>query len=230
MPDTEISIATDDVVGGCPRCESLPRGSRGSGRLYPWAPLGHTMTKVRRYLAANSLVPEKAAGGGLVVAVGGAGPRECISGLAGEVLTGTELGETRALFKPAGEELEVVDIPRVEPLARLAGLGRSEWLLDLLSGNRLTCHFQPIVSVRNPGEIYAQECFLRGVGEDGAPIPLGSLLGATRESGMRFQTDLAARRTAILEAAARGIGTNLFVNFTPPPPPSTIPSSACARP
>lgn len=32
---------------------------------------------------------------------------------------------------------------------------------------------------------------------------------------MLFQTDLAARRTAILEAAARGIGTNLFVNFTP---------------
>lgn len=149
------------------------------------------------------------------MAVGGAGPREYVSGLAGEVLTDTELGETRALFKPVGEELEVADIPRVDPLARLAGLGRSEWLLDLLSRNRLTCHFQPIVPARKPGEVYAQECLLRGVGEDGALISPGSILGAARESGMLFQTDLAARRAAILEAAARGIDTNLFVNFTP---------------
>lgn len=216
MPDTEKSTAAGKATGGgCARCEGLPREPRGSGTLYLWTPLGHTATKVRRYLEARRFAPEKATGGGVAVPVGEDGLRGLLSGLSGEALTGTELGETRSLFKPDGEELEVADIPRVEPLARLASLGRSEWLLALLSGGRLTCHFQPIVSARQPAEVYAQECLLRGVGEDGAEIPPSSIFEAARESGLLFQTDLAARRAAILTAAARGVGTNVFVNFTP---------------
>lgn len=183
--------------------------------LYLWAPMGHTLAKTRRYLEGSGLEPAAAAGGGLAAAIGEGSLRELLSGLSGEALTGTELAETRVLFKPDGEALDLADIPRVAPLGELAGLGRSGWLLDLLSAERLTSHFQPIVAARSPGEVYAQECLLRGVDENGAVIPPGSILQAARESGLLFQTDLAARRAAIRAAAARGLRTRIFVNFTP---------------
>ena len=201
--------------GGCPRCERLPERLRGSGRLYLWTPLGHTLSKVRGYLGKSGLSPEKAAGGGLAVEVGEGRLQGLLSGLAGETLTGTELAETRSLFKPGGGELEVADIPLVDSLGRLAGLGRSGWLLDLLSEERLTSHFQPIVPARSTAEIYAQEALLRGLDEEGGLIPPSSIFEAARECGMLFQTDLAARRTAIREAVSHGLGANLFINFTP---------------
>jgi EAL domain-containing protein (putative c-di-GMP-specific phosphodiesterase class I) len=200
--------------GGCPNCERLPERPGSSGMLYLWSPLGHTLGKVRRHLSQSGLRPESAAGGGLSVSVGD-GARDLLSSLSEDTLTGTELGETRALFKSGGGELEVSDIPRVAPLGRLAGLGRSEWLLDLLAEERLTVHFQPIVSAGAPDEVYARECLLRGLGEDGSTIPPGQIFDAARDCGALFQTDLAARRAAIREAAAHGLTANLFVNFTP---------------
>lgn len=188
---------------------------RGSGRLYLWAPLGHTLTKVRGYLDETGLTPEKAAGDGLAVPVEEGRLQGLLSGLAGETLTGTELAETRSLYKPGGGNLDVADIPLVDSLGRLAGLGCSEWLLDVLSEERLTSHFQPIVPARSTGEIYAQEALLRGLDEEGDLIPPSSIFGAARECGMLFQTDLAARRTAIREAVSHGLGANLFINFTP---------------
>lgn len=203
--------------GGCPNCESLPGRPGDSGTLYLWPPLGHTLGKVRRCLSQSGLRPESAAGGGLMVCIGD-GAREIISALSEDTLTGAELGDTRALFKSGGgerENLEVADIARTASLERLAGLGRSEWLLDLLAEDRLTVHFQPIVPAGSPDQVYAQECLLRGVAEDGSTIPPFSIFEAAGECGVTFQTDLAARRTAIREASANGVKSNLFVNFTP---------------
>ncbi|WP_084709434.1 EAL domain-containing protein [Rubrobacter aplysinae] len=211
------TCANNDVReggGGCPNCGSLPERPGGSGTLYLWPPLGHTLGKVRSHLRRSGLRPESAAGGGLMVSIG-EGARDLLSALSEDTLTGAELGETRALFKSGGGELEVADIARTESLGRLAGLGRSEWLLDVLAEERLTVHFQPIVPADSPEEVYAQECLLRGIDEDGSTIPPGRIFAAAGRCGVLFQTDLAARRAAIREASANGVESNLFVNFTP---------------
>lgn len=214
MTERETCAGRGRNNGGCPNCEKLPEKPHSSGTLYLWTPLGHTLGKVQRRLRQSGLCPEGAAGGGLAVAVED-GARDLLSALSEDTLTGVELGETRALFKSGGGELEVADIPRAVSLERLSGLGRSEWLLDLLADDRLTVHFQPIVPAGSPDQVYAQECLLRGIGEDGSTIPPGSIFEAAVECGVLFQTDLAARRAAIREATAHGLGTNLFINFTP---------------
>jgi EAL domain-containing protein (putative c-di-GMP-specific phosphodiesterase class I) len=138
-----------------------------------------------------------------------------LSELSGEMLTSRELADTRALFKSGDEEPTADDIPEVRSLKQLATLDRSGWLLDLLSEGRLTSVFQPIVRVEDTSEVFAQECLLRGVDRGGGFIPPQPILDAARDCGMLFQADLAARHTAIHEAADHGIGDNLFVNFSP---------------
>jgi EAL domain-containing protein (putative c-di-GMP-specific phosphodiesterase class I) len=85
----------------------------------------------------------------------------------------------------------------------------------MLSEGRLTSHFQPIVRVEAPKEIYAQECLLRGISVDGDIISPGSIFEAARDNDMLFQVDLAARLAAVRQAVRHGIEDNLFVNFTP---------------
>ena len=131
------------------------------------------------------------------------------------MLTGTEVGNTWALFKLDAYELTLSDIPRAQLLRELSAVSRSGWLLDMLSEERLTSHFQPIVWVEDATEVYAQACLLRGISVDDVLIPPGRIFEASKESGMLFQADLAARLTAVREAVRHGIESNLFINFTP---------------
>ena len=85
----------------------------------------------------------------------------------------------------------------------------------MLSEERLTSHFQPIIRVEAATEVYAQKCLLRGISVDDVLIPPGWIFEASKESGMLFQADLAARLTAVREAVRHGIESNLFINFTP---------------
>lgn len=130
-----------------------------------------------------------------------------------EALTNREMEDTRALFKPGVEGLSVSDIPRSRSLKQLTALGGSGWLIDMLSEGRLTSHFQPIVRVDAPGEVYAQECLLRGLGADGDLVSPGPIFEAARDNDMLFQVDLAARLAAIREAVRHGIEDTLFINF-----------------
>ncbi|MBA2442814.1 MAG: EAL domain-containing protein, partial [Rubrobacter sp.] len=201
--------------GGCSRCESSPEVPAGPGTLYLWAPLGHTAGKVRRYLKGSGRGYRSAAGGGVALRLEDGSMTRLLSELSGEMLTSRELADTRALFKSGDEEPTADDIPEVRSLKQLATLDRSGWLLDLLSEGRLTSVFQPIVRVEDTSEVFAQECLLRGVDRGGGFIPPQPILDAARDCGMLFQADLAARHTAIHEAADHGIGDNLFVNFSP---------------
>ena len=69
------------------------------------------------------------------------------------MLTGTEVGNTWALFKLDAYELTLSDIPRAQLLRELSAVSRSGWLLDMLSEERLTSHFQPIVWVEDATEV-----------------------------------------------------------------------------
>ncbi|HMS03257.1 MAG TPA: EAL domain-containing protein, partial [Gemmatimonadaceae bacterium] len=102
-----------------------------------------------------------------------------------------------------------------EPLSRLVARVRSGWLLDVLADQRLVTHFQPIVYAASPQRVYGHEALLRGRTNAGELIPPARLFETARDSGLLFQLDLAARRSAIESAARHGMDGALFVNFAP---------------
>ena len=211
----------------CSRCEVLPEKLVGPGRLHLWPPLGHTLGKAYKHLRAQGWFCETPEDRSIVVRLDEDRLSDLFAVLS-EALTNREVEDTRALFKPGVEGLTVSDIPRARSLRHLATLGGSGWLIDMLSEGRLTSHFQPIVYVDAPEEVYAQECLPRGIGTDGRVVSPAPIFEAARENDMLFQLDLAARLSAVREAVRHGTENNLFINFTP----TSVydPSFVCVRP
>lgn len=203
-----------DQGAGCSRCTTLSEELLGPGRLHLWPPLGHTLNKTHLRLSSRGWDCQKTEDRAVVVKLDEDRLSDLFASLS-EVLTNREMEDTRALFKPYPDELSTSDIPRARSLSQLSYLGRSGWLLDMLSEERLTSFFQPIVRADAPGEIFAQECLLRGIDRKGDFVLPDQIFEAARKCDMLFQTDLAARLTAIREALRHEIESNLFVNFTP---------------
>ncbi len=130
-------------------------------------------------------------------------------------LSTVERADTRALLCASGRSPVADDVARVEPLARLVVRAQSGWLLAMLTERRLTSHFQPIVHAADPTRLYGHEALLRGVMPDGALLSPARLFESARDAGLLFQLDLAARRSAIAQAASHGLQGALFVNFAP---------------
>lgn len=200
--------------GQCSRCEVLPDISDGGGELHLWLPLEHTLGKTYKHLRAGGWDCGAAEDHCLIVRLDGDRTDALLADLS-EILTSRELEDTKALHKPGGDEPSAEDIPRVKSLKRLVEIGRSGWLLDMISEGRLTSHFQPIVMAEDPSEVFGQEALLRGIDEEGGLISPGRIFGAAKKCGVLFQMDLAARRTAIREAAWHKLEDKLFINFTP---------------
>lgn len=179
-----------------------------------WLPLEHTLGKTYKHLRAGGWDCETAEGHCLAIRLDGDYAEPLLADLS-EVLTSRELEDTKALHKPGGEKPSAEDIPSVKSLKRLVEIGRSGWLLDMISEGRLTSHFQPIVRAEDPSEIFGQEALLRGLDDEGGLISPGRIFGAAKKCGVLFQIDLAARRTAIQEAVRHKIEDKLFINFTP---------------
>jgi EAL domain-containing protein (putative c-di-GMP-specific phosphodiesterase class I) len=196
-------------------CGPLPEKTSGSGRVYLWLPSSHSVKKLHGYLRdsgwSHQIDKEDRC---ILVRLDGEGLDSLFDSLS-RLLTIREFEDAKALFKPGSEELSMRDFPRVWPLRRLTALGRVGWLRDMLSEERLTSFFQPIVWSREPTKIYAHECLLRGIETDGSLVAPAYILGLARDSGTIFPTDLAACKTAIREAARLNVKGNLFVNFTP---------------
>lgn len=210
-------IALTTVVGSapCPRCEGLPDAPAGAGELYLWVPLGHTLGKALGAIRAAGSAYERLGDGRSVrVTLAESELAPLIAQLAA-TLGGEELRDTQTLFTDDPTIPPLSAFPLVMPLARFIGQVQSGWLLDLLREGRLTARFQPIVHAAEPARPFAHEALLRGVADDGALIGAGPLLDAGREAGLLFQLDLLARKTAIQEAAGRGIGGKWFINFNP---------------
>lgn len=199
----------------CHRCESLPELPRGPGQLFLWPPLGHSLGKVARYLTDTSR-PHRidAEAGCVVVRVEDTGLEALASGLM-EVLSPEEARATRALFKPGEQEPQLKDFAQVGPLPQLLTTLKAQWLVDMLAEQRLTSFFQPIVQAKDTSRIFAYEALLRGRERDGSLVSPGRMLELARGADMLFQLDLAARLSAVREAARLGLATPIFINFTP---------------
>jgi EAL domain-containing protein (putative c-di-GMP-specific phosphodiesterase class I) len=196
-------------------CGALLDKTAGPGRLYLWLPSRHSVKELHDYLRAGGWSYQISKEDRCVlVHLDGEDVSNLFGGLS-RLLTATEYEDTKALFKPGSEQLSVKDFPKIRALRRLVALGWAGWLLDMLSEQRLTSFFQPIVWADEPTKIYAHECLLRGIETDGSLIDPIYILGLARDSGMISQVDLAARKTAVREAARLNVKSNLFVNFTP---------------
>ncbi len=186
----------------------------GPGKLHLWLPLDHTLAKTYRHLRGAGWECEATRDHCVVVHLNG----QRLSDLVSLSLRGAHRHGGRrhpGPFKLGADELTLSDIPRVQSLGKLSALARSGWLLDMLSQERLTSHFQPIVWAEDTTKVYAQECLLRGIGPDGALVSPGRMFETAKEAGTLFQTDLAARLAAVREVVRHGIESNLFINFTP---------------
>lgn len=199
----------------CPRCERLPTPPTGSGRLWLWPPLGHSLGKISRHLAATGhAATTRGANGWLSVDLTADTITPVVTGLA-EALDSAEAEATRALYKTGFDVPDLGEIGEISSLAALAARLNAGWLVDLLAQSRLTTHFQPIFAAADPARVVAHECLLRGLEADGAIIPPGRLFGAAGAADLLFQLDRAARTTAIHTARQAGVDSLLFINFTP---------------
>ena len=209
----EVRVGTP----GCQRCEVLPLPIRGPGTLLLSLPHTYTLGKVLAFLVDSPWVHSEREGTvSIAVPQGSLAP--LLSPLM-ERLSSVEARDTRATFQPAGQPARPADAFAIDALPEFVARVRSDWLLDILRGRRLQTVFQPLVRTRWPGdgdgwEVYGHECLLRAEGEDGPVMP-GPMIEAARAAGLVFQLDLAARRAAIMGAAAHGLSGKVFINFTP---------------
>lgn len=195
---------------GCSRCETLPAAPEGEGRLYVWFPDRETRRRAALHLAEHG--PRTLDGDGLVVRVDGRHAMPLAESLSAAL---APRDGVRLLWMAGDREPSLDDFPRVVPLQQFLDVRRSDWLLHVLSGRRLTSHFQPIVAAADTSQVFGHEALLRGLDAEARPIAPGSLLAAARAADLLFQLDLAARQSAIREAARHGLAGRLFINFTP---------------
>jgi EAL domain-containing protein (putative c-di-GMP-specific phosphodiesterase class I) len=87
--------------------------------------------------------------------------------------------------------------------------------VELIAQRRLTTMFQPIVSVKDPLEVFAYECLLRGQDDQNQLISPQVLFDAARRGKLLFHLDRAARLRHIRSACDRELTTNIFINFNP---------------
>lgn len=198
----------------CSRCETLPAEPPEQGVLYVAPPLAHTRGTIRRLLWGSGLPFGDPLEDVLAVEVSPEGLSR-LSEILFEGLSEAELRDCRAILVEKGARVGLGALPRMQDLFTLLSRVRGTWLQRMMREDRTTVHFQPIVSVRNPGETFAHECLLRGVGEEGKLVGPGPMFEAARAAGLLFNLDRAARTKAIYEAAGQGVEGNVFINFDP---------------
>lgn len=202
-------------LGRCTRCEQLPSKVLGTGRLYLWFPLGHSVNKLISYLHSSDLKyqlfkQEQC----LIIDLN----HTKLTNIASELVTRfttKELQDTRALFMTGSTQPQLGDFARITPLGEFIHFTQSGWLLDMLAEERFTSHFQPIVKAEDISSIFGQEVLLRGIEQDGSLIAPGRIFSMAREANLLFQLDRVARKTAIRETTRHKITDRIFINFVP---------------
>ena len=198
----------------CARCEALPDPVPEAGTLFRAPPLPHSATTARAVIGRAGLMAEDAAPGVIAVRLTAGALGRLVDALAAALGHG-ELCDARVLVLPEGATPSLADLPRMQPLATLVAKLRGRWLHAMIRADRLVTHFQPIVRANDTGEVFAHECLLRGVAEDGVLIPPGVLYNTARAADLMFPLDRAARLRAIRGAVEAGVSGRLFINFNP---------------
>jgi EAL domain-containing protein (putative c-di-GMP-specific phosphodiesterase class I) len=213
LPTEPVSSNCDRK--SCQRCEALPTVPKDENALYLWFPTPHTLAKTYdclKHFTASCLLLHPNQGLKLLL-------DQAELNHLGQILSPTlselELKSIKALLLPNLAEPQISDFPRVTSLHQIIGLSQADWLLSLLNQGRITTHFQPIVWAHDPSQVFAQEALLRGISEDGRAIAPSLMLDVAKNADILSQLDLAARRSAIQQAAMHQLQDYLFINFIP---------------
>ena len=204
-------------MSNCLRCTAAPGPIRETGTLYIAPPLAHTAGSLRAILRRAGIAHDEPAPDVLAVPLA-PGLLGRLTAELGRELSRAELRDSRSVIIAEETVLGPADLASMQSLATLVAQTQSEWFAEMLREDRFTSHFQPILHVRDEGEVFAHECLLRGVKVDGSLVAPGLLYDAARDNDLLFSLDRAARLTAIREAAAHGLdaaGNPLFINFNP---------------
>ncbi|MCT7949849.1 EAL domain-containing protein [Ancylothrix sp. C2] len=199
---------------GCARCETIPSKIEGSGRLYLWFPVKHTLNKILSFLKNQQLTYHLQEEKCLYIILDKESKEWFLNVLSAK-LSSKELKESQALWMPNLEEAQFKDFSRVVSLQNFLSLGQSDWLLDMLANERITSYFQPIVYTEDTSQIFAYEALLRGIDENNSVIAPGRIFAQAESAGLIFQLDALARSSAIKQGSLHGIKEHLFINFSP---------------
>lgn len=210
LPNQEdVTLGTPD----CQRCEVLPAPIRGPGTLELRLPHTYSLGKILEFLTQSRWGHQECEGT-IHIRI----PSGSLAPLLAPILdrlSSTEQRDTRAHFRPDGALPQAGDRFEIEALPDFAAKARSDWLLDILRGGRLYSVFQPILRCADPFELHGHECLMRAEAEEGGTVSPGLMLDLATGAGLLFQLDLAARRSAIVSAAAHALPARVFINFTP---------------
>jgi EAL domain-containing protein (putative c-di-GMP-specific phosphodiesterase class I) len=198
----------------CQRCQGAPAPVARRGTLYITTPLAHTATKIRRYAQDAALSLFEPHPDVLALPFAPGGMARFIADLP-NLLSSVELQDCKSVVLADDEALTFARLMQAQSLDGLLARADGDWLLSMIAENRLTFYFQPIVNAQTPDQIFAYEALIRGRAQDGSLVYPGRILSVAKAADLLFNLDSAARRTAVLEAAAHSIQTNLFINFTP---------------
>jgi len=130
-------------------------------------------------------------------------------------LSKEEMELTRCRLMPSGTKPSPADLMQSQSLAGFFTGIRGQWLAAMIRQQRLITHFQPIVSCRDPQQVFAYECLLRGLQADGQIATPGQLYETAVALNQLSVLDHAAKMTHIQSAARSGKETNFFINFNP---------------
>lgn len=206
---------TEQSAGSCPHCELPSKRVEGAGGLYLWFHADHVFQKAEGFLQGAGHDHRLLVEGQCVLLRMPAGELPAAMAGLGGLLTLEEQRVTQALFMHGHAEPTLADFGRVTSLFQFITRIRSGWLIDLLSDERLTTHFQPIVHAADTSRIYAHEALMRGLEADGTMVFPLKILELARHAGMLPQLDLLARHTAVRQAHQHGIPQLVFINFNP---------------
>ncbi|MBD1915027.1 EAL domain-containing protein [Leptolyngbya sp. FACHB-60] len=197
-------------------CHNVGRCRAGeAGRLFLWFPVPHTLTKVVPFLKQASfefeLMQERP---GLSMACKAGQAQEVARHLA-KIVAPRELKETQVLFVHGAVQPQLQDFSDISSLQRFIKISQSDWLVDMLASDRVTSHFQPIVSIDDTTQIYGYESLFRGLDEHGNLVMPASIFDLATEAGLLPQLDRVARLSAIEQASQHNLTGRLFINFSP---------------
>lgn len=157
----------------------MPRDLPEAGVLYLAPQLSYTLGKLQRILWESGLTFGDPSEGVLAVEIAPEGLK-CLSGLMIEGLEPAELKDCSAVLVEKGSAFGLGALPRMQDLATVIAVVRSEWLVEMMQQDRIIIHFQPIGSTAHPEKIFAYECPLRGLDEEDGHVSPGAMLGAAR--------------------------------------------------
>lgn len=201
-------------MAGCPGCELLPEPIPAVGQLLIWPPLGHTSQKIRESLRQLGVEISDPAQQCLGVDIS-AGLLAWMRDQWPKLLSQAEAADCRCLILPPGTTVSLEHFGQMTTLDTLLGRISGRWLVEMIAQQRLLTHFQPIVSVSDPLEVFAYECLVRGRGGQEELISPWALYDAARRSKMLFHLDRAARLRHIRSANEHSLNTHVFINFNP---------------